>query len=407
MQGLSEHMHKMVSNIIENGILPTLKTEDDVAYTVDPVFNIIRNRVNAEIFKTLYRLNYDEELLHKMINHLCRTQNVDGSWNEIHPNYNKPSALITSFIGEALLLAYETWPEDKKIEASLRQAKDYVLSQEKSPGYFLKSSLYSADHLNVDASCGAFLAQYAIKFSDFTCLESSKRSAKRICENQSNGAYPYTTDKGNYGYNLNVPCIHYQGVTMYYLSKMNEVLNEEYIKSSLLEGAKWLSSVQSNNGRFDWSKSGLMFAYYLTGAYAFAYSSYIYVSKWEKEYIKNAELCLKILENNYDSLAYRWEKQSWNSFLPSFYISYQTAAIGNYPLSHRIFRYGYGMYRQIATRRFSDKPLDDPVFSNIVRILRLNPSVIEASKNFHDLFMSSEILDCLTKSMSWRIAIEQ
>ena len=402
MQILNERLYSLVSRIIQNGILPNLKEESNASYTLDPVFGIVRNRVNAEICKSLLRINSEDSHIPKIINYIIECQNEDGSWNEIHPNYNQPSALVTSFIGEALVKAFKSYPDKKRISRSLEKAKEYVLSQEQKPGYFVKSLHYTADHPNVDASCGAFLAEYADEFSDCECLEAAKRAARRVCESQIDGSFPYTTDKGSYEYSLDVPCVHYQGVTIYYLAKINDVLHEGFIKESLLSSAEWLSLAQKDGGRLDWAKSGLMFAYYLTGAYAFAYSSFVYVSRWDIRYLKNAELCLDILEKNIDGLAFRWEKQSWVSLPASISTTLKTAFIGDYPLNHRLFRFGYGMYRQIATRGFSDNPLDDRVFKTLVKLLGLNHSVIEASKNFHDLFMTSEILDCLSLSLEWR-----
>jgi hypothetical protein len=378
---LSELMNEVKRYIVE---------EDDKAYILDPVFGIVRNRVNAEVCKTLLRAGGDKQLAGKLINYIIEHQSRDGSWNEIHPNYNQPSALITSFIGEALLLSSDLIQNDDPV----KRARDYVISQEKKPGYFLKSSLYTADHLNVDASCGAFLAQYGKMYGDETCLKAAERAAKRICENQSGGVYPYTSDKGSYAYSLNVPCIHYQGVTIYYLSKIYEVLKEEWIKESLLDGAKWLSSAQKSDGKFDWSKSGLMFAYYLSGAYAFAFASFIQVSKWEREYLQNAESCLNMINKSIYGLMLRWEPDSWSTFVPAILISLKTASIHKYPNKHILFRFGYAMYRQAARRMYSDKR-DDRVFNLLCKSLGIKASTVEPSKNFPDIFMTSEILDCL------------
>ncbi|RLI80096.1 hypothetical protein DRP04_08550 [Archaeoglobales archaeon] len=376
----------------------SIVVKDSVAYIVDPVFGIVRNRVNSEICKTLIRLNGYSSLTEKIINFIIKNQNEDGSWNEIHPNYNQPSALVTSFVGEALLKAFDYFPSNK-LGKSLEMAKDYVLSQEKTPGYFVKSSLYTADHLNVNASCGAFLAQYGERFSDNDCLKAAKRAARRVCDHQfENGAYPYTTDKGTYSYILNVPCIHYQGVTMYYLLKINKVLEKEWIKKSLLKAAKWLSSVQKGDGKFDWSKSGLMFAYCLSGAYAFAFSSFVYVSRWNSKYLKNAGLCLNILERNINGLVLRWEKDSWTTFLPSIFTALKTAYIGDYPLRHRLFRFGYGVYRQVARRRFA-YTVNQGLFKFLCKTFKIKASTVEPSKNYPDMFMTSEVLDCLSYSL--------
>ena len=82
-------------------------------------------------------------------------------------------------------------------------------------------------------------------------------------------------------------------------------------------------------------------------------------------------------------------------------ITLKTALIGNFPLKHKLFRFGYGIYRQYARRGFSDRPLEDYIFQKLTNFLNLNYSVIEASKNFHDLFMTSECIDCLAQSLLW------
>lgn len=390
---MRDRIHFLITQLIDE-MKKYIVLDNNSAYIIDPVFHIIRNRVNAEICKTLVYIGGYDELAKKLINYITKCQNIDGSWNEIHPNYNQPSALITSFIGEALLATYDISPKERPLE----KAKDYIISQEKAPGYFLKSSLYTADHLNVDASCGAFLAHYGRKFSDKECLESAKRAARRICSNQRNGFYPYTADKGSYPYIFNIPCIHYQGVTIHYLSKIHAILKEDWIKDSILYGTKWLSQVQNENGKFDWSKSGLMFAYYLNGAYAFALSSFAYASKWVKEYQKNSERCLNMLNKNLEGIVLRWERDSWISFLPSAFTTLNSVKLNNYPLAYRAFNFGYGLYRQAARRRFSPT-VDDSTFNILCKALRIKPSTIEPFNNFPDMFMTSEVMDCLGYSL--------
>ncbi|KKH18350.1 hypothetical protein DU48_00815 [Methanosarcina mazei] len=136
----------------------------------------------------------------------------------MHVNYNHPSALITSIVGEALVDGYLLL-KNERLKMAAFQARDFVLENQISPGYFKKSSVYTGDHLNVDATCGAFLAKFGKMFSDSECLDAAKTAAEHICKCQfSDGAFPYTNEKkGNYQYCLNIPCIHYQGVTLYYL----------------------------------------------------------------------------------------------------------------------------------------------------------------------------------------------
>jgi len=397
MKESKNHAYDIVNNIYSAGIKPLIAEKENYAYIRDPVFGIKRNRVVGEVLKAIVRfdLEKDEKLTKKLCRYLEKTQNKDGSWNEIHLKYDQPSALITSIVGEALLVVNKKFPSSS-LENSIGLASLYVLSQEKSHGYFLKSEHYTADHLNVDATCGAFLASYGSFFSDEDCVKASKRAAENVCNHQfSDGAYPYTVDKGNYSQLLNVPCIHYQGVTMYYLSKIDQAVNEGWLKDSLLLGAEWLSQVQRNNGGFDWSKSGLMFAYYLSGAYAFAFTSFLYVSRWDKKYLENARVCLDVLSKNIGGLCLRWEKDTWATFPVSIPIALKTAFIGGYPLKHKLFRFGYGLYRQMARRRFSEK-IDDKLFGNLTRILNVSTSTVEPFSNFPDLFMTSEVIDCLS-----------
>jgi len=370
-----------------------LVVQNGHAYFRDPVFGIVRNRVNAEICKSMLRTG-DGRYAERMLNYMLEHQNADGSWNEIHVNYNQPSALITAFIGDALLHAYDRYPHPR----ALKTARDYVLSCEMRPGYYLKSTQYTADHLNVDASCGAFLAHYGRVFSDEECIVAAERAAKNVCMHQKpGGAYPYAADKGTYPYPFTVPCIHYQGVTMYYLAQVQDVLEEAWIDESLKAGAAWLASVQRSDGRFDWSRSGLMFAYYLSGAYAFGYAAFMYASRWDPAYAARAELCLDRLKANRSGIMLRWESGRTGDLPAAVPVAARTAAIGDFPLRHRAFRFGYGMYRQIARTRYSPAA-ESEGFALLCRLLNISASTVEPSKNFPDLFMTSEVLDCLTRA---------
>jgi hypothetical protein len=397
MNDIKENAYELVNQIYYKGIKPLIVEKENYAYAEDPIFKIKRNRIVAEITKAIIRLKLEskENIIEKFCNYLRKNQNKDGSWNEIHPNYNQPSALITSIVGEALLMNYRQFPSDD-LEKSIHQASRFVLSQEKSPGYFLKSMQKTADHLNVDATCGAFLTLYGKEFSDEKILEVGRKTAEHIREYQfSDGSFPYTINKGNYTYLFDVPCVHYQGVTLFYLSKINEIIKEEWLENCLKSGAMWLSDAQRDDGRFDWSKSGLMFSYYLSGAYAFAFSSFLYASKWDKKYFDNANLCLSVLKKNIHDLVLRWESESWTTFPQSIHETLKTALLGNYPYKQRVFRLGYGSYRQIARRRFSNQ-IDDRFFKNFTNLLKIESSTIESFRNYPDLFMTSEVLDCIS-----------
>ncbi len=402
MQDLNERMYRTISHIIDNGIYPNLKIEDNIAYTIDPVYKITRNRVNAECVKTLLRINGmgdkdHSEVIKKLLNQLVNKQGSDGCWNEIHAKYDEPSALITSIVGEALLDGYLGLGMGD-LEDHIHLARDFVLANYTSPGYFKKSSVYVADHLNVDATCGAFIAKYGKVFCDDKCLEIAKKTADHICKYQfSDGAYPYTNDNhGNYQYGLEIPCIHYQGVTIYYLLKILDAFGDSWLNEEINKGIDWLVSVQYDDGRFDWSKSGLMFAYYLSGAYAFAIPCFLYGNN---SYVSNSSAAMDVLESNIKDIANRWESAPMRGLPASLFTSVKTANLGEYPLKHRLFRFGYGMYRQYARRRFSEG-VNPKLFNFLSSIMGINTSTIEPDNNFPDLFMTSEILDCLSYSLT-------
>lgn len=407
MKEFNKRIYATISQVIEKGIIPNLVMKDSVAYTVDLVYGITRDRVNAECVKAMVRVNDVEgkdytDIIEKILNRLVQKQNMDGSWNEVHVKYNQPSALITAIVGEALIDGFVAIKKNG-IENSIHRAKDFVLKNEVSPGYFKKSSIYVADHLNVDATCGAFLAKYSKVFSDDECLKAAERAAGHICDHQfPNGAFPYTSqEKGNYQYHLQIPCIHYQGVTVYYLIKIQDVLQVSWLDSYLKKAIEWLASVQNENGSFDWSKSGLMFAYYLSGAYAFAIPSFIYGCKWDDAFENNARKAMDVLEANINGIANRWERASLYSLPFSLFSTLRTAFIGEYPLIHRLYRFGYGIYRQAARRRFANT-VNPKVFNSLTSIMGINASTIEPDNNFPDLFMTSEILDCLSYTVKHR-----
>ncbi len=370
-------------------------TEGEIAYIRDPVFPIIRNRVHAEVCKAMLRFGGDP-LVGSILNYIAAHQNPDGSWNEVHVNYNEPSALITAIIGDALVEAANRYPHEEALDG----ARDSVLASERRPGYFLKSTGYTADHLNVDASCGAFLARYSERYGDGEALAAATRAAKNIISHQRDGMYPYAIDRGTYPYVFDLPCIHYQGVTIYYLAKVNSVLGDEQIDRSIMDGARWLATAQRPDGQFDWSGSGLSFAYHLSGAYAFALASFAYASRLDSRYQKHANLCLDWLNANVHGLAPRWEPGSWGDLSASVATAARSASIGAYPFQHRAFRFGYSMYREIARRRYAETA-ETRSFEAFSRLLGLRPSTVEPSKNFPDLFMTSEMLDCLSQTGIW------
>ncbi len=401
MMGLtmdSSNIHSFVQQIYAQGIKPCINVDDTGAYLLDPVFHIKRNRVIAETLNAVLRvdLESDNRLIQQLFDYLISTQHTDGSWSEIHAHYDQPSALITAIVAEAFLTAIEKKEDSDLFRSVVENAKDFVLSQEKKSGYYLKSTNYTADHLNVDASCGAFLAHYARVFDDEEALNASKRASDHIINFQKpDGVYPYAVTKGTYSYVKQVPCVHYQGVTLYYLSKIHTVTDDHRLKDSLILGGNWLIDRQQENGFFDWSQSGLLFTYYVSGAYAFALASFSYLSQFDSRFEKNTKVFLSILRSHQPSLFVRWEQAKWLNLSLSVFDSIRTAKLTEVSFKQCLFRFLYAMYRQIARRRYSET-IDDTLFNTIVSLLRLKVSTIESFANYPDLFMTSEIIDCLS-----------
>lgn len=372
--------------------LEYLTVAGDYAYVHDPYFNLDRCRVTAEVCKSMLRSGGSRLLTEKMVDWLLSRQNDDGSWNELHPRFSQPSALVTSFVAETLLLKKRTGSLSGQQEQGLRRAAEYVLCSEVGPGNFRKNASYMADYLNVDASCGAFLAQYGQAYHCPVYIEAARRAADNCIGNQaSDGTYPYTTAVVGTPerYPLNVPCAHYQGVTIYYLAKLQKCICDRGLESSIRRAARWLVSIQEKDGSFDWSRSGLMFAYYLSGAYAFAAASFDYCG-----FTHNRDLSIMKMVENERRIMNRWESDSFLTLPRDAYTTYRSSMIGSFPARHRLFRLCYGLYRQCARRRQSDRIEAGP-FNVLSKIFHIKTSTIDPFANYPDLFMTSETLDCL------------
>ncbi len=387
---------RSIIDILDSKIEKCLIEEEERAYLYDPYFGIIRNRVNAEYCKGLIRLNRRKDIIQKIINFLLDAQNENGSWNEIHPNYDETSSLVTSIVGDTLLGWYKVNDEDENLRKSIEKAKDYVLSCEIKPGFFIKSRFYYQDHLNVDATCADFLSSYSRYHSDTETEKAAKHALEHNRTHQfQNGVFPYRVDSEIKDSSMKVPCIHYQGVSLYYLIKTLRNLGKEN-PGWIRKGIEWLSNVQKDDGKFDWSKSSLMFAYRLTGAYAFAFSSYNLCD--DEKYSKKSDRCLDILNEYIDDLVLRWEKSPTTDIIPSFFSVLKSSKRGNQDFKDFLQKMGYGYYREFARRRFTKNPDEDLLFEKINNLLSLHSSTIEPSRNFPDLFMTTECFDCLTYS---------
>jgi len=280
------------------------------------------------------------------------------------------------------------------LKKAIDSAKNYVVSNARKPGYFIKSTEYRQDHLNVDATCADFLSAYGDYFSDSETLEIANTAVEHVKNHQfENGIFPYRVDTDEIKTSMEVPCIHYQGVTIYYIMKTLNDLEMENL-NWLRKATEWLANAQKKDGKFDWSESSLMFAYRLTGAYAFAYSSYNLID--EERYHEKSKKCLKILNEHINDLVLRWERSDKADMIASLFSVLKSSNRGNESPLDFLYKTGYGYYREISRRRFTENPRDDLLFDTINDILSLKSSTIEPSKNYPDLFMTTESFDCLT-----------
>ena len=389
---MRDEINEYLEDLYFKGIKPLIVVEGDIAYIRDPVFHINRNRVVAEVLMGLLRsgMEKDKNLLKKMFNFLKKRQNPDGSWNEIHVNYNNPATLITAICGSAFLLGEKKGLIDDPTIAD--RAGFYLLNNIIELGYFRKSEKYNADFLNVNATNGAFLAEYWEARGDEKSRNAALDAGLRIASQQwENGSYPYTSNKGNFPQHLIVPCIHYQGVTLYYLIKLNKILKDEMIQSSINKGTKWLASVQKKNGSLKWTRSGMIFALYLTGAYGFATSVFL-----DRKMTTHAKRSFNILKENTRTIANRWQSEYKIKLIINLIFPLRPlriAFIGKYTLKERIIRYGYSYYKEFNRLVFREK-YNDRLFKLIIKILRQKISTTEPSNNFSDLFITSEIFEC-------------
>lgn len=383
-------------------IRSTLVQEGDQWLSVDPVFpGLRRNRVNAEAIKAALnlsranrtRLGFDDEVVLGLGWRLVRTQAAEGCWNEIHPGYDAPGAMATAFMGEALvaLLGADLVPraEAHTFRNSIKRAAAFVLAAEMRPGFFQKSRDFQADHLNADVACGAFLAAAGDMLAAPELTQAAERAARHVVREQfENGSFPYTTkDKGApYPTPLNVPCIHYQGVTAYYLAKINDKQPSPEIQLSLAKAADWLSGVRGKDGAFDWAASKLMFAQHLSAAHAFAIALFSLSSAHDR----NIADSLTQLDRAVPGLAWRWEPGRRRPVRTAL----RSAWTPGFPLRERAFRLAYGWHRQHARARLATK-IHQGAYRFATGLLGIKSGSVEASRNFPDLFMTSEIADCL------------
>jgi hypothetical protein len=76
-----------------------------------------------------------------------------------------------------------------------------------------------------------------------------------------------------------------------------------------------------------------------------------------------------------------------------------SAWVNGFPLRHRLFRLGYRLYREVARRRYACF-LDDRLFHVLVERFGWKVSTVEPFANYPDVFMTTEVMECLSTHLT-------
>ena len=261
---LFDDTNNLIKQLLD-GVMQQLTITDEVAYVNDNVSKVIRTRVTAELCSTLVKLHNlkisdHKSIIKKLTKWLIYNQNSNGSWNETHIKYDKPSTVFTSICALTLLEVSESFPDLNMDEEIFSRAAKFILNQEIDSGAYRKSELVHADILNADAMAAVFLLKFGNKSSNEIYIKAGTRAVAHICSHQFiDGAFPYSGPLRAYPYKYHfyIPCIHYQAVTLYYLIKTVPYIKSEWLEHSIVSGTKWLMKNQKDNGYFKWKNSGL------------------------------------------------------------------------------------------------------------------------------------------------------
>jgi len=404
------NLREETSNITQqllNGVMQQLIVTDEDAYVKDNVSKVTRTRVVAELCSTLVKLHNlkisdHQPIIKKLTKWLISNQNADGSWNEKHIKYDKPSTVFTSVCALSLLETSESFPDLNIDEEIFERAAKFILKQEIYYGEYRKSELVHADILNVDAMVAAFLLKFGARSSNENYSEAGKMAVAHICSHQFiDGAYPYGGPYRAYPYKYHfyIPCIHYQAVTLYYLIKTTPYVKSEWLEHSISSGTKWLIKNQKDDGYFKWKNSGLNFALYLSGTYAFVLPVYQNFLSYDTNLSKLMEKSLNVLKNQIiDNILLRWEKGSSKSIITGFLEARKGGSIGNYPITFKFLRTMHRLHREISRTKISNQITPSKLISRPTGYSAYLGTV-ESSTNHPDMYMTTEALDALSSSL--------
>ena len=404
------NLREETSNITQqllNGVMQQLIVTDEDAYVKDNVSKVTRTRVVAELCSTLVKLHNlkisdHQPIIKKLTKWLISNQNADGSWNEKHIKYDKPSTVFTSVCALSLLETSESFPDLNIDEEIFERAAKFILKQEIYYGEYRKSELVHADILNVDAMVAAFLLKFGARSSNENYSKAGKMAVAHICSHQFiDGAYPYGGPYRAYPYKYHfyIPCIHYQAVTLYYLIKTTPYIKSEWLEHSISSGTKWLIKNQKDDGYFKWKNSGLNFALYLSGTYAFVLPVYQNFLSNDTNLSKLMEKSLNVLKSQIiDNILLRWEKGSSKSIITGFLEARKGGSIGNYPITFKFLRTMHRLHREISRTKISNQITPSKLISKPTGYSAYLGTV-ESSTNHPDMYMTTEALDALSSSL--------
>lgn len=357
-----------MDEIIKNLSEALLKIRAEDGSFRDPVSNLLDFRPSAEIAKSLLYLGKKEDA-QKTFDWLVKNQNVNGSWNEVHPDLNEESTVATSIIGNMLLRSYFLTDDSRYLESSIA-AGEYVLSKEFSPGYFIKSYYHYGDILNVNATCAAFLYNLFKATDSKRFIEARDRAIYNTVRYQfKDGAYPYSSPIRTFPYewHLNVRDPHYHAITLYFLLLSDPVLENKYLSISVNRAIEWLESCTGKGG-VNWAMDKMMFSLGVTGCYGYAAYCFNYFKK--EQALKNVISRLKDLQIN----------GAYERYEPTDILQTLKGTIGD--------------LIELEHRSNTEYPL--PVRARQM-VRRMRRDLIERRKRKFSCYYSAQILDCLTE----------
>ena len=188
-------------------------------------------------------------------------------------------------------------------------------------------------------------------------------------------------------------------MTLYYLIKTVPYIKSEWLEHSIVSGTKWLMKNQKDNGYFKWKNSGLNFALYLSGTYAFAlpvYQNFLSNDTNVSKLMKKSVSVLK--EQIFQGILLRWEKGSSKSIIKGFLEAPKGGSIGKYPISFKFLRIMHRLHREVSRAKISEQITPSKLISKPTGYSAYL-GTIESSTNHPDMYMTTEALDALSFSL--------